>query len=234
MAETNTTDEFLEDGVTPNPEYKEPEGEGGETDAPPKKESGEGEEPDIPVRNSASQVIARQRNTIKKLKSKAQEDEDDEDYQPPTGGEGEDEDELTSEAQGAVGREVQRQMKPFIEGTAKNADEQELSDLFESDPESKEYEKQIRAYMKVHPTATPGMIYHHLAFDEAETTGAGKKKTANTDARQQRGGGRNLRPNEPAEGGVPSIEEQNDMSDEDFEATKQKAMQGGFVPKEEE
>ena len=192
-----------------------------------KEEDKDIEDKDIPMRNSASQVIARQKRTIEKLRSKDEEDEG-ADFEPPTG----EDEELTLEAKGAVQGEVERQLKPVIDSLGQRTDEDELQGLFDSDPESKKYEKRIRAYMKVHPTSTPEMIFHHLAFDEAETTGSRKKKVADTDAKQQRGGGTGIREVETEQGGVPSVEEQDDMTDEEFDKVKDKALQGDFVPKE--
>ncbi len=233
---TASDQEFLEDGKTPNPDYKKPTdaGEGGEPAEPPKTEAGEGEEPEVPIRHSASQIITRQKRTIKKLRSKKDEDAD-ADFQPPTGGEGDGDDKLSPEAKTAVTQEVQRQVGPLMDTMANKSDEDELQALF-TGPDgktAKPYEKKIRVYMKVHPTVTPEMIFHHLHFGEAETAVTKKKKAADADAAHQRGGGAGIEPTTPEEGGVPSIEEQNEMSDEDFDKLKDKALQGGFKPEGE-
>ena len=241
MADENTVDEpkLDEEGNPIVPDPIKPEDESG-TDDPLKTKSEDDkdededddkDEPQIPVRNSAAQVIARQKRTIKKLRSKDEEDES-ADYEPPTGDD--DNDDLTPEAQTAVTREVQRQLNPVMSTITKRTDEEELQGLFSSDPESKTYEKRIRAYMKSshYKGVPPSVIYHHLAFDDAETTGSRKKKTADIDAEQQRGGGSSRRPVDTLEGGVPSVEEQNEMSDKEFEKLEQKARSGAFLPQD--
>lgn len=232
LADT-TTVELDDDG---KPIVKEPD-EGGKTPPPKTKDDdteiepdgkpdGE-EEPEVPVRKSAQQhIIARQQQTIKKLRSK-QEDE----VEPEEKIEVED-DELTPEAQSVVAREVNKAIAPIVQSLANQADESELQELFETEPEAKEMSKQIRAYMK-HPSykgVPPSVIYHHLAFDKA-VGGAVKKKTvADREAGHHKGGGSTRRPKEGSgTGDVPSVEELSDMTDEDFENLQHKARTGKFV-----
>lgn len=235
MADAKTAPEELEDDGTPIPKV----GEGG--GAPPKIESKteeEGAEPDevVPVRKSVLQhVIARKNRQLERLRSK--DDEDDEGAEPPKGGKDEEDedDSLTPEARGAVQREVQRQIGPVVKSFASKADEDELGDLLANEPESAKYEKRIRAYMgnSHYKGVPPSVIYHHLAFDAAAGTGVRRKQAANLDANQQRGGGRTTRPVVTGTGDVPSIEEQNDMSDADFEILQNRALSGDFAEKRE-
>mgnify|MGYP001579728338 CR=1 FL=1 len=210
-----------------------PGGEGG--GKPPKIESkkDEGEaEPEIPVRKSAlQQIIGRKNRQIERLRSK-NEDES-------TGGGGKDEedeeDSLTPEARGAVQREVAKALGPVVSSLSSKADEDELQDLLGSDPEAKKYEKRIRAYMghESYKGVPPSVIYHHLAFDAAAGAGVRRKGAANFDAGQSRGGGRTSRPTDTGTGDVPSVEEQNEMSEAEFEALQHRARSGEFVSEEQ-
>lgn len=204
-----------------------PVGEGGGT--PPKIKSNtddEEAEPEIPVRKSAEQhIIARQKRTIDKLRSKEEEE--------PPEEEGE-EDALSPEAQSAVQKEVAKAIGPVVQSLASKADEDELGDLLASEPESVKYAKRIRAYMnnKHYKGVPPSVIYHHLAFDDAAVTGARRKRAADLEAGHTKGGGRTTRPVVSADD-IPSVEEQNEMSDADFEALQHRARSGEFVKRDE-
>lgn len=210
-------------------------GEGGE-DSPKiiSKTDDEEAEPIIQLRKSSLQnIIARKNRTIEKLRSK---DDEEDDFKPSKGDE-EDDDEggLTPEARGAVQREVELAIGPVIKTLASKADEDELQELFSQEPESLKYQKRIRAYMghKSYQGVPPSMIFHHLAFDAAETTGANRKKAADLGAGQGRGGGRISKTTGAGTGAIPSIEEQNEMGDADFEALQHRVRTGEFVKRDE-
>ena len=88
---------------------------------------------------------------------------------PPAGDK--DQDELTPEATSRIAEEVDRHVKPLREALASRADEDELRGFYTREPEAEKHDKVIKKYMQVHPTATVEMIYHHIAFDEAEKSG---------------------------------------------------------------
>lgn len=185
---------------------------------PEGKPTGE-DELEVPVRKSVQQhIIARQQKTIEKLRSREENEED---------GALHEEEELTPEASSVVAREVRKAVTPIIESLASQADEGELQELFETEPEAKDMSKQIRAYMK-HPSykgVPPSVIYHHLAFDRA-VGGAVKKKTAaDREALHQKGGGSSRRPKESS-GDFPDVTQ---MDDAEFEALQHKARTGGFI-----
>lgn len=241
MADENKTaedQEFLEDGVTPNPDYKEPEdgGEEGTEDENDDDKGGEEEEEeddagdddaevDVSVRKSVqSHIITRQKKTINKLRKKEGEDEDEDDN---------DDGELSPEASSAIEEGIGKAIKPLKEALTGKIDTDELDSLFTSTPNAKKYEKRIKAYMasdewsKVPVTA----IYRYLAFENAESIGAKKKKVADKEADQTRGAGSSIRSNKAGDGNVPSIEEMGDMSDAEFEKLQQEVQRGKFIQK---
>ena len=214
-------DQDLETG-DPNPQ-----GEGGAA-PPPKIEGAKDEDAnlEIPVRRSAAQhIIARQAQKIEKLRSKVDEDDD---FQPPKP-EG-DEGELTPEAAGAVQRVVQETLRPVLDTLGARTDEDELQDLYGREEGAQKYDKKIRAYMKSphYRGVAPEVIYHHLAFEEAAESGRARGEAADHEARQARGGGRPARPT-GSTSGIPSADEQNEMTDEQFEELQNKARSGDFV-----
>ena len=247
MADINSADdqELNEDGTPIKPEDG---GEGG--DQPPKKidkdkndedddsedENGSGDDPDsddddtdtpeIPVRRSAaSHIIERKTKTIEKLRTKKTEEEEGEEGEDDTDG---------TDSKNSVAKEVKKQIDPIVESLGAKADTDELNELFVSEPTAKKYEKRIKAYMN-HPSwkqVPPLAIYRHLAFGDAQAIGAHKKKIADTEADHTKGGGRAIRPKNTKAGNVPSVEEMDNMSDEEFEALQHKARIGKFLKKE--
>ena len=144
---------------------------------------------------------------------------------------GDEDEEITLEAAGAVAREVKKAVAPIIQSLANQADESELAELFETEPEAKAMSRQIRAYMK-HPSyqgVPPSVIYHHLAFDKAVGGAVQKKNIANREAKLQKGAGSSRRPVERVTGNIPSVEEQEAMTDAEFEALQHQARTGKFL-----
>lgn len=215
----------------PDPKTSE-EGESEDGTPPSKKEEEPEAEPEvdsIPVRRSAEQhIIARQKRTIEKLRSK----EEEEDVTPPPTEE-EDDDGLTPQAKKSVAREVQRHVEPLLKTIASKVDEDELSTLFAQEPNAKKYEKRIRAYME-HPNyqgVAPSFIYQGLAFKDAQAIGTKRKKIADTEANQMRGGGTARRPTAKISN-IPTAEEMDEMDDTEFEQLQHQARTGAFVSKE--
>lgn len=227
MADINTTDEFLEDGEI-NPDYEKPESEGGDVD-PSKKIVDEDEIP--PVRKSVGEyIIERKEKTIENLKI-AEQNKIIEDLRSKT--EGGEEEVLTSKAQDMISKEVSDRIKPVIDTIASTTDENELKELFAKEPEAEKFEKQIKAYMKhpVYKGVPPSVIFRNLAFDDAEIMGARKKRIADKEIELSKGGGSGVRPTERNSGDVPSAEDIENMSDEDFKALGNKALSGEFIKK---
>ena len=183
--------------------------------------------PVIPIRNSVAQhIIARKNEKIKKLESKVDAPENNADDTPDA------EDDLSDQARGAIDKAVEQRIKPLVETLASTADENELKELFATEPEAKKYEKHIKAYMghEAYKGVSPVVIYHHLAFNQAQAVGAKKKKVADLEAGQARSGGRGL----PAKGAptdLPSAEDIAGMSEAEFEAMELSARQGNFIKK---
>jgi len=180
-------------------------------------------EPEVPIRTSAQHIIARKNAKIAKLES---EKEGIGEYVPPEDPEG-----LSVEAQGAVAKEVEKRVAPVIDALASSADEQELNQLFTKESEAKQYEKHIRAYMQhdMYKGVSASVIYHHLAFQNAQATGAKKKNVADLEANQSKGGGRVIHPVDS--GGLPTADDISNMSEEDFEKMQDDAIQGKYVNK---
>lgn len=183
-----------------------------------------------PVRKSVAQhIISRQKKTIEKLRSKKEEDDDE-------GADDTDDDEeddgYDATAKKVIGREVQKRLDPLIQTLASKADEDELQELFASEPEAKKFEKRIRAYM-AHPgwkAVPPSAIYHHLAFKKKDASD-GKKKAADIEAGQHKGAGSGRRATK-ATGKIPSADEIDDMTDEELEELQHKVKRGDFKEKE--
>jgi len=219
------TPEKIEDDEKDEDEEDEEEDDEADED---KDEDEELDETKIPVRKSTAQfIIGRQKKTIEKLREKKADDAEETE-------EAEDE-ELSPEASKAVGKAVSKAVNPIIGTLAEQADETELQNLFTQEPEAEKYEKRIRSYMKnPHWSAVPvEAIFHHLAFNNAETTGARKKDTADKETQLNRNGGRTLRPKAKGTGDLPSVDEMEDMSDEEIEGIQHKVRTGRYDKKEE-
>lgn len=182
------------------------------------KKSDDDAEPEIPVRKVVGQqnIIARQKSTIKKLRKEDPDDADDAD------------DEVDTTPKG-VRREVAKALAPVLEALASKSDDDDLKDLYAGEPEAKKYDRSIKAYMKhpVYKGVAPSVIYHHLAWKEAQATGAKKKVVADTEAGKTKGAGSSKRP-KGSKGNVPSPEELDAMSDAEFEAVQNDVLQGKY------
>lgn len=186
-------------------------------------------EPEIPVRKSPLQhIIARKNSKIKKLESRIEDKDENIDDEDDGGDEGDDG--LTDEARGAIDKTVKKQIAPILKTLISDADENELKSLFTDEPEAKKYEKHIRAYMghDVYKGVAPSVIYHHLAFKAAQAIGAKKRKVADLEAEQTKGGGRVLQPKGGASD-LPTAEDIANMSEEEFESMETRARQGEFI-----
>ena len=187
------------------------------------------ENPDIPVRASASFIIARQKDKIEKLRSKLGDESDN--------AQAEEQDDLTPEAQSAVEKAVQRQLTPVIDTLFSKAEDEELEAFLLSTPDAGKYSKRIKAYMK-HPgwkQVPVKAIYHHLSHESIVKKAGENKQIADEESAHNTGAGTARHPLEPTEdGNVPSVEEQNDMSDAEFEKLQNRVLAGEFKPKDEE
>lgn len=251
MAEENKNaapeEEYNDDG-TKNPDYVAPktesESEGTDTQNKGTKEEEENKDeeefndtidpekpPQIPVRESVAQhIIARKNDKIKKLESKLK--EGDEGYIPP---EKEEEDyNLSEEASEAINSKVESKLNealaPFLGKIASDAQEAEFQSLVKSEPDAAKYANHIKAYMAhdAYKEVSPTVIYHHLAFQAAQALGAKRKKVADLEADQNKGGGRQL-PDKGNLGNLPSAEDIESMSDADFDRMESDARQGKFI-----
>lgn len=175
-----------------------------------------------PTRGSVAQhIIARKNKTIEKLRSKNAEGEEDDDDDPDE----------KEQDKVSVENIVDAKLKPLTDIVGKNLDEGELKQLFIDEPDAKKYDKRIRIYM-AHPEykgVSPEVIFHHLAFKNAQALGAKKKKIADTEAELNKSGGRGLKPDKTGVKGAPTIEEMDNMSDAELEKMTDDALQGKFV-----
>ena len=186
-------------------------------------------EPVIPIRKSAAQhIIARKNEKIKKLESQV--DKKGEDGADTTTDD--EDDNLSEEASGAIDKRVQKIIAPLVETLVSKADEEEMKDLFSSEPEAKKYEKHIKAYLghEQYKGVSPTVIYHHLAFNASRALGAKQKATADLEAKQSKGGGRSLAL-KGGTGDLPSPEDIAGMTDEEFEKMESDARQGKYIKK---
>lgn len=185
------------------------------TETPPVEEK---KEEEIPVRKSVEQhIIARQKRTIEKLRSKEEPVEEKESL-------------LSDTAQSAVGAEIDRKIAPLVEALTSKYDEDEVKALIADNPEAAAHEKEIKRYM-AHPSykGVPAeVIYHHLAFAKAQKVVEEKRVMADSEAAQMRTAGTSRR-GQPRVGKLPTAEEISEMSDEDFEALQHKARTGAFL-----
>ena len=232
--------EYLDDG-TKNPNYKAPAaadegaGAGAENkDAKLKSKDDEAEAefndhidpnkpPEIPVRRfNAQHIIARKNEKIRKLESKLK--PGDEGYVAPEEGE----EELPEDTKTKIEETVQKTLKPVLDILVSKADEDELQSLIKDEPDAKKYENHIRAYMThdSYKGVSPAVIFHHLAWQNAQAIGARKKKAADLEAGQHRSGGRNIAQDVRGDAGnFPSPEEIRDMSEAEFEKMQTEALQ---------
>lgn len=174
--------------------------------------------PEIPVRKfNAQHIIARKNEKIKKLENKIGKNEDDSD---------EDDNPQDDDIEESVEQVIDKKLRPVLDVLISKADEDELKALVKDEPEAAKYENHIKAYMShdSYKGVSPLVIYHHLAFKNAQALGAKKKQVADLEANQTKGGGRTLRPNEKV-GDFPSAQDIADMSEEDFEKMQNKALQ---------
>ena len=219
----NKAKEVTEEAKGEKPEGEESgdEGEEGEVGKPFE----DTDKPDVATRN-ASAIIARQRETIGKLRSKKSDTEEEDDKS-------ESDDGGTEEVPGTkIAEEVSRQLKPFTERLTSQADEAELKDLFIAEPEAKGYEKSIRAYMEheAWSQVPVAAIYSYLSRSHTLAQGAKRKEVADKAAAHSRGAGSQRRPTkgERGDSGFPSATEIDQMSAAEIEALAHKVETGQF------
>lgn len=191
--------------------------------------------PQIPIRKSVEQhIINRQSKKVKKLESKLK--EGDEGYVAPTADDDEGDDDEggtgATDTKKVVESEVKKAIAPLLGKLASDADEGEMRELISSDPEAKKYVNHIKAYMEhdAYKGVSPAVIYHHLAWTAAQALGAKKKKAADFNANQHKGGGNTI-VDKGTVGDLPSAEDIANMSEADFAEMENKALRGGFLKK---
>lgn len=216
------------------------EGEGsdddeeGEEDGDDEKKFEDTDEPEIPTRAS-SHIIARQRRKAQKLESKDSSSEEEESSESDDDDEGEADTGDEKPDPNAVSEEVSRQLQPITDKLVNDADEVELRELFAEEPNAKGYERAIRALMKKEALSQVpiAMIYSHLSRKHTLAEGARQKEVADAEAEETQGAGSQRRSTKVKSGGgkVPSVEEVDDMSDEDLDQLAHQVQAGKFVPK---
>lgn len=179
------------------------DGEGTESDASeegveegeepaPKPDADDPEKLEVPVRSSAvaSHIIARQKQKIEKLRKGKDEEAGEEEAEDSDG------DELSPEALRAIDKRLGRAINPLISRLTAQADTSELSTFIQSTPEAKGYEKRIKKVMEheAYRNVPPLVIFHHLAFQNAQKLGAKKRENADREASHSRTGGNRTTP----------------------------------------
>jgi len=241
---TNATpDQEYNDDGTKNPDYVAPAGsEGAEADTENKgkeeEEKDEDEEedefddtidpekpPEIPIRTSVAQhIIARKNKQIEKLKSKKDEEE--------AGYEEDDTEDDPNDTSSVIRKEVSKAVAPLLGKLASDADEAEFQALIQAEPEAKKFTNHIKAYMahEAWKGVPPSAIYHHLAWNAAQALGAKRKAAAELEAKQSKGGGRSIH-EQGKVGDLPSAEDIQNMSEEEFSQMEKDVARGKFLKK---
>lgn len=232
MAEKDAANDVQEDLLPGDPPADDGEDGAG---TPPQKGAGEGEEGEdedkdqvdeksIPVRQSF--IIARQRNTIQRLRSKQA--ADDGGAPPPASDGGDDEGELSPESNAAVERAIERRLGPIVEHLASTGDMGEMQSLIEKEPDAREYKNRILAYAKKWPGTPLEAIYHHLSFGEAARKGTETRSKADRAAAHSRGIGSQRPPvrKTGAASAQPTVAELEAMSPQEFDDYQRKVERG--------
>ena len=121
----------------------------------------------IPVRSNASYIIQRQKEKIARLEAEKGEDKD----------------------------PVVERLDRIEELTLGQVEDRELNDFFTKQPEARKFEKTIRAYMDhdAYKASSPEVIYHHVAWDQAQSQADSKRKAADLEAGQTKTAGSSVR-----------------------------------------
>ena len=186
-----------------------------------------GDDDVIPVRRSAlsnaQHIIARQSKKIEQMRNQgAPNDKDDDDGVP--------DDDIDAKIERAIAARVD----PLQQHLLSRADEDELQELYTQESDAKALDKKIRAYInfkdasgnRPYANVPPSVIYHHLAFAQAQSQGAGRRRAADRAAAHSGGAGHSRRPADNTnEENIPDV---TDMSDDDFDALKSKVKTGRF------
>ena len=189
--------------------------DGGEGVAPAPKIEGD-DEITVPVRKTSLHNL--QGFAMRKAKEaeRAKTGEGGEDA-PPAG----DDDELTPEASKHIEKVVDKFVAPLRDAIVSKTDDDELRNFYAKEPEAEKHDRVIKKYMEVHPTATPEMIYHHIAFEEAAKAGSKKRQVADLDAEMSAAGG-NPRRDRAKGDDVPDFDS---MDDKEFTEYQNKVRQ---------
>lgn len=162
------------------------------------------EEPEIPVRSTASYIIARQTRQIEELRSKLNDKED----QPAD----------------PISDPVMERIDHLEKIALGQSDDRELHTLFQDNPDAKQYEKRIRAYMEhdAYKGVAPEVIYHHLSYNDARAQKDSKRKIADLEAGQTKTVGSSVR--ETRSSNRKTAEDIRNMTDEEFLAYDQEQL----------
>lgn len=136
----------------------------------------EEEEDKIPVRSTASYIIQRKDEKIKKLQSQLEELEAQEDpSETPS--------------------EIEERLARIEELTLGQVDDKDLTALYEKEPNARKYADKIKAYMEhdSYREVSPEVIYHHLSYQDTQKDS--KREAADLEAEQSKGVGSSVRNN---------------------------------------
>jgi len=124
------------------------------------------EESDIPVRSTASYIIERKNRQLEKLRTQVKEPED-----------------------------LNERLDRLEQLALGQSDDKDLTALFEKEPDAKQYEKTIKAYMEhdAYKGVDPLVIYHHLDYQVSAEKTDSKRKAADLEAGQTKSAGSGAR-----------------------------------------
>ncbi len=205
-------------------EEKGTKAEGGveKKDEPPKEEPPEDPaKHEVPVRKSAASfIIERKNRKIEKLaaKSTTPKEELDENGNPVAPEE--DNDEITPQARQAIQEEIAPIVEHFTKGEDERSRNSEISEYLSTNPEHKRYEPVARKYAatKEYQGVPAEVIFHHLAFRDAEAQGAKKAQLAADEAKRKSTGADSRKVNDSDQ---PDFK---NMSDSDFREWQRKNL----------
>lgn len=191
MPDETTAEEVVEEETLEATPESEGEGET-PTNEPesPASDSPEEEEEDIPVRPNASYIIERQKRKIEQQREELQQREESD--------------------------PVEERLKRIEEMVLTQAEDRELSSFLEQNPEAREYQDKIKAYMghEAYKDVAPEVIFHHVSYNDRQAKRSRKRNAAELDASQSKTVGSDVR--ETKNPTTKTAEDIKNMTDEEF------------------
>lgn len=159
-------------------------------------EAPEKEEKEIPVRSNASYIIERKNKKIEKLQEQVEKEAD------------------------PVMERLERIEKLQLE----QADDRDLSALFEEEPDARKYEKEIKAYMEheAYSQVPPSEIYKMVSYNDFQSKKDSKREAADLEAAQTKSAGSSVRGKQAKD--KKTAENIKNMTDAEFREYEKEQM----------